>query len=166
MLVIIFPCWLAKNKDGVRSTRYSSVPVFSFGDDIHSVVTSAILKNANGSVHREQGKQVRPRREEADWIYVRGLSLSTRFRLLASAATILKLPQKFSHGTVLSLHECGFKRVCRMPGNVVRFIDFPPARGIWSMGNLRALSGPRRRIGRSVSRPQDWCECVRHRKAY
>jgi predicted GH43/DUF377 family glycosyl hydrolase len=52
----LFKLGLAKSKDGVKFTRHSSEPVFSFGDDIHSVVTAAILKNPDGSVHREQGK--------------------------------------------------------------------------------------------------------------
>jgi hypothetical protein len=52
----LFKLGLAKSQDGVRFTRASTDPVFSFGDDIHSVVTAAILKNADGSVHREQGK--------------------------------------------------------------------------------------------------------------
>ena len=49
----LFKLGLAKSKDGVRFTRHSADPVFSFGDDIHSVVTAAVLKNPDGSVHRE-----------------------------------------------------------------------------------------------------------------
>ena len=52
----LFKLGLAKSKDGVHFTRHSADPVFSFGDDIHSVVTAAILKNPDGSVHREDGK--------------------------------------------------------------------------------------------------------------
>src|SRR5262245_9734309 len=52
----LFKLGLARSKDGVRFTRHSAAPVFSFGDDVHSVVTAAILKNADGSVHREGGK--------------------------------------------------------------------------------------------------------------
>ena len=71
----LFKLGLAKSKDGVKFTRYVRLqadkpvgtkerqaesptydPVFSFGDDIHSVVTAAILKNPDGSVHRENGK--------------------------------------------------------------------------------------------------------------
>jgi hypothetical protein len=52
----LFKLGLAKSKDGVRFTRHSPDPVFSFGDDIHSVVTAAILKNPDGSVNREAGK--------------------------------------------------------------------------------------------------------------
>jgi hypothetical protein len=52
----LFKLGLAKSKDGVHFTRYSSDPVFSFGDDIHSVVTAALLKNPDGSVHRQDGK--------------------------------------------------------------------------------------------------------------
>jgi len=52
----LFKLGLAKSKDGVHFTRHSADPVFSFGDDIHSVVTAAILKNPDGSVHREGGK--------------------------------------------------------------------------------------------------------------
>lgn len=52
----LFKLGLAKSKDGVHFTRYSSEPVFSFGDDIHSVVTAAILKNPDGSLLRENGK--------------------------------------------------------------------------------------------------------------
>src|SRR5262249_39478932 len=44
----LFKLGLAKSKDGVHFARYSSDPVFSFGDDIHSVVTAAILKNPDG----------------------------------------------------------------------------------------------------------------------
>ena len=44
----------ARTASTSRATRTS--PVFSFGDDIHSVVTAAILKNPDGSVHREDGK--------------------------------------------------------------------------------------------------------------
>jgi beta-xylosidase len=52
----LFKLGLAKSTDGVHFTRVSRDPVFSFGDDIHSVVTAAILKNPDGSVHREDGK--------------------------------------------------------------------------------------------------------------
>ncbi len=52
----LFKLGLAKSKDGVTFTRHSDDPVFSFGDDIHSVVTAAVLKNPDGSVHREGGK--------------------------------------------------------------------------------------------------------------
>jgi len=52
----LFKLGLAKSKDGVRFIRHSPEPVFSFGDDIHSVVTAAILKNTDGSVHREEGR--------------------------------------------------------------------------------------------------------------
>jgi predicted GH43/DUF377 family glycosyl hydrolase len=52
----LFKLGLAISKDGIHFTRHSSEPVFSFGDDIHSVVTAAILKNPDGSVHREKGK--------------------------------------------------------------------------------------------------------------
>jgi predicted GH43/DUF377 family glycosyl hydrolase len=52
----LFKLGLAKSTDGVRFTRFSTDPIFSFGDDIHSIVTPAILKNPDGSVHREQGK--------------------------------------------------------------------------------------------------------------
>jgi predicted GH43/DUF377 family glycosyl hydrolase len=52
----LFKIGLAKSTDGVRFTRVSREPVFSFGDDIHSVVTAAILKNPDGSVHRENGR--------------------------------------------------------------------------------------------------------------
>lgn len=52
----LFKLGLAKSKDGVTFTRHSADPVFSFGDDIHSIVTATILKNPDGSVHRENGK--------------------------------------------------------------------------------------------------------------
>ena len=52
----LFKLGLARSKDGIHFTRHSPDPVFSFGDDIHSVVTAAILKNPDGSVHREAGK--------------------------------------------------------------------------------------------------------------
>src|SRR5262245_6575058 len=52
----LFKLGLAKSKDGVRFTRHSAEAVFSFGDDVHSVVTAAILKDPDGSVRREGGK--------------------------------------------------------------------------------------------------------------
>ena len=52
----LFKLGLARSKDGVHFERHSQEPVFSFGDDIHSVVTAAILKNPDGSVCRENGK--------------------------------------------------------------------------------------------------------------
>jgi predicted GH43/DUF377 family glycosyl hydrolase len=52
----LFKLGLAKSKDGIHFTRHSTEPVFSFGNDIHSVVTAAILKNPDGSVCRENGK--------------------------------------------------------------------------------------------------------------
>jgi beta-xylosidase len=52
----LFKVGLAKSKDGIHFTRYSKDPVFSFGDDILSVVTAALLKNPDGSVCREKGK--------------------------------------------------------------------------------------------------------------
>lgn len=52
----LFKLGLAKSKDGIHFTRHSKEPVFSFGDDIHSVVTAALLKNPDGSVCREKGK--------------------------------------------------------------------------------------------------------------
>src|SRR5262245_12913399 len=51
----LFHLGLARSKDGVRFTRHSADPVFRFGDDVHSVVTAAILKNPDGSVCREGG---------------------------------------------------------------------------------------------------------------
>src|SRR5262245_62753229 len=48
----LFKLGLAKSKDGVKFTRHSPDPVLSFGDDIHSIVTAAILKNPDGSVCR------------------------------------------------------------------------------------------------------------------
>lgn len=52
----LFKLGLARSKDGVHFERHSPEPVFSFGDDIHSIVTAAILKNPDGSVCRENGK--------------------------------------------------------------------------------------------------------------
>src|SRR5262245_15863097 len=52
----LFKLGLARSKDGLKFTRHSKDPVFSFGDDIHSVVTAAILKDPDGSPHREGGK--------------------------------------------------------------------------------------------------------------
>ena len=52
----LFKLGLAKSKDGRHFARHSAAPVFSFGDDVHSVVTAAILKNPDGSVHRENGR--------------------------------------------------------------------------------------------------------------
>jgi hypothetical protein len=47
---------LARSKNGIKFTRHSTDPVFSFGDDIQSAITPAILKNPDGSVLRENGK--------------------------------------------------------------------------------------------------------------
>ena len=52
----LFKLGLARSKDGIYFERHSKEPVFSFGDDVHSVVTAAILKNPDGSVCREDGK--------------------------------------------------------------------------------------------------------------
>jgi predicted GH43/DUF377 family glycosyl hydrolase len=52
----LFKLGLATSKDGITFTRHSKDPVFSFGDDVHSVVTATILKNPDGSVCREGGK--------------------------------------------------------------------------------------------------------------
>jgi len=52
----VFKLGLARSKDGVNFKRHSPDPVFSFGDDIHSIVTFAILKNPDGSVLRENGR--------------------------------------------------------------------------------------------------------------
>ena len=52
----LFKVGLAKSRDGVKFTRYSAEPVFSFGDDIHSIVTPVLLKNADGTVRRENGR--------------------------------------------------------------------------------------------------------------
>jgi predicted GH43/DUF377 family glycosyl hydrolase len=52
----LFKLGLARSRDGVHFKRYSRDPVFSFGDDVHSVLTAAILKNPDGSVHRENGR--------------------------------------------------------------------------------------------------------------
>lgn len=52
----LFKLGLAKSKDGIHFTRHAADPVFSFGDDIHSVVTACILKNPDGSLCRENGR--------------------------------------------------------------------------------------------------------------
>src|SRR4051812_35414329 len=52
----LFKLGLARSKDGIHFRRHSTDPVFRFGDEIHSVVTAAILKNPDGSVHREDGR--------------------------------------------------------------------------------------------------------------
>lgn len=52
----LYQIGLAKSGDGIHFKRHSGGPVFGFGDDIHSTVTPAILKNADGSVRREHGK--------------------------------------------------------------------------------------------------------------
>jgi hypothetical protein len=52
----LFKVGLAKSKDGIKFTRYSQDPVFSFGDDIHSIVTVALLKNPDGTLCRENGR--------------------------------------------------------------------------------------------------------------
>jgi predicted GH43/DUF377 family glycosyl hydrolase len=52
----LYKIGLAKSKDGIKFIRHSTEPVFSFGDDIHSAITPAILKNPEGLVLRENGK--------------------------------------------------------------------------------------------------------------
>ncbi len=45
----LFKLGLARSNDGVNFKRHSPDPVLSFGDDIHSIVTFAILKNPDGT---------------------------------------------------------------------------------------------------------------------
>lgn len=52
----LFKLGLATSKDGLHFTRYSTDPIFSFGDDIHSIVTPALLKQPDGTLVREDGK--------------------------------------------------------------------------------------------------------------
>jgi len=52
----LYKIGLAKSKNGLKFKRHSIEPVFSFGDEIHSAITPAILKNPDGSVLRENGK--------------------------------------------------------------------------------------------------------------
>src|SRR3954469_9623523 len=52
----LYKLGLARSRDGIHFTRHSKEPIFSFGDDIHSIVTAAILKNPDGSPCREEGK--------------------------------------------------------------------------------------------------------------
>lgn len=60
----LFKLGLAKSKDGIHFKRHSAEPVFSFGDDIHSVVTATILSNADGSVHRDGKGRLRMKRRK------------------------------------------------------------------------------------------------------
>jgi predicted GH43/DUF377 family glycosyl hydrolase len=52
----LFKLGLAKSTDGIHFTRFSPDPILSFGDDVHSIVTAAILKNPDGSLCRENGR--------------------------------------------------------------------------------------------------------------
>src|SRR5690349_19939232 len=52
----LFKLGLTKSKDGIHFDRFSTDPGFSFGDDTHSVLRAAILKNPDGSPHHENGK--------------------------------------------------------------------------------------------------------------
>lgn len=52
----VFHLGLARSPDGRVFQKHSSNPVFRFGDDRHSVLTATLLRNPDGSVHREQGR--------------------------------------------------------------------------------------------------------------
>lgn len=52
----VFRLGLATSDDGRRFTKYSDNPVLGFPDGAHSVLTPALLRNADGSVLREDGK--------------------------------------------------------------------------------------------------------------
>jgi len=52
----VFRLGLATSEDGVRYTRHPASPVFSFGDEAHSILTPTLLRNPDGSVRREDGK--------------------------------------------------------------------------------------------------------------
>jgi hypothetical protein len=54
----LFKVGLAKSKDGIKFMRHSADPIFGFGDEIHSVLTVALLKNPDGSVLRENGRLI------------------------------------------------------------------------------------------------------------
>lgn len=52
----VFRLGLATSEDGVHYTRQPASPVFSFGDDEHSILTAALLRRPDGSVLREHGR--------------------------------------------------------------------------------------------------------------
>ncbi len=52
----VFHLGLAKSDDGRNFQRASTLPVFRFGDDKHSVLTSTLLRNSDGTPQREDDK--------------------------------------------------------------------------------------------------------------
>lgn len=52
----VFRLGLASGADGKRFEKSGDNPVFEFGDGAHSVLTPALLRNPDGTVHREAGK--------------------------------------------------------------------------------------------------------------
>src|SRR5262245_34464387 len=52
----VFRLGLATGTDGIRFDKHAGNPVLEFADAAHSVLTPAVLRNADGSVLREDGK--------------------------------------------------------------------------------------------------------------
>ncbi|MCA9232361.1 MAG: hypothetical protein KDA57_17060 [Planctomycetales bacterium] len=52
----VYHLGLASSDDGKSFQRLASHPVFSFGDDQHSILTPAMLRNSRGEVIREDGQ--------------------------------------------------------------------------------------------------------------
>jgi predicted GH43/DUF377 family glycosyl hydrolase len=52
----VFRLGLATSTDGKQFEKYAGNPVFQMGDNAHSVLTPALLRNGDGTVLRENGK--------------------------------------------------------------------------------------------------------------
>jgi predicted GH43/DUF377 family glycosyl hydrolase len=52
----LFRLGLATSRGGVRFQKHSGSPVYEFGDGVTSVLTPAVLRNADGTVRRENGR--------------------------------------------------------------------------------------------------------------
>ena len=52
----VFQLGLATSTDGIHFTKHPDSPVYTFGDDQHSVLTPTLLRNPDGSLLRDNGK--------------------------------------------------------------------------------------------------------------
>lgn len=52
----VFDLGLATSRDGKSFKKFENNPIYRFGDGKHSVLTATLLRNADGSVLRENGK--------------------------------------------------------------------------------------------------------------
>ena len=52
----VFRLGLATSSDGKQFEKFAENPVFRFSDDVHSVLTPALLRSGEGTVVREDGK--------------------------------------------------------------------------------------------------------------